>query len=131
MYELLNNKNNFKGKYLYYLHIDAYEYGILDIILKRIYVRLDRKNMYTQTRQLVYDGGNITIPLSQLDNNDKFIAITDWGHTIISTQKLELQRFLRKQINLTYKKFYIYQKEETDGWKNKIMSTIQQLKTLR
>lgn len=63
--------------------------------------------------------------------NNKNIAITDWGKTIIATQKLELQRFLRKQINLPYKKFYIYQKEETDGWKNKIMNTIQQLKTFR
>ena len=131
MYTIINNKNSLKGQYLYYLNFQTYAN---EIEIKRIYVRLDKYDPYTQTRQLVYEGGHIIIPLDQINNNDKFSIVTNWGHTILSTQKQEMQRFLRKQINGNYNPYkilHIYQKDEINTWKCKIMKTIEKLKLLK
>jgi len=147
MYTTITTNNPLKGKHLYLIRISM---DGINMAAKKIYVRseiiLNKKqhalignyslfNFGESFKRIIYEGGYIDIPLNAITNkrNNLFMVKTNYGQTIIATQKQELQRFLRKQINgryYPYKSLYIYQKGETNTWKCQIDNLMQALKKL-
>jgi len=100
MYTLINENNNLKGKFIYYARIEKYA-NSWDIVVKKYYIRLDRTIMLHapqeewEIRQLTYLGGHINLFYDKLKNNNSFkYHLTNTS--IISTEKMEIQRFIRK-----------------------------------
>ena len=149
MYTTITDNNPLKGKYLYLIKISI---DGRETTAKKIYVRSEmifNKEQHQLIgnyslfvfdsekpfKRIIYEGGHIDIPLNAIANerNNLFMVKTNYGRTVIATQKQELQRFLRKQINGKYyphKSLYIYQKGETDTWKCQIDNLMQTLKKL-
>lgn len=147
MYTTITTNNPLKGKYLYLIKISI---DGRETTAKKIYVRSEmifNKEQHalignyslfdfgTPVKRIIYKRGYIDIPLNAITNkrNNLFMVKTNYGQTVIATQKQELQRFLRKQINgryYPYKSLYIYQKGETNTWKFQIDNLMQRLKKL-
>jgi hypothetical protein len=147
MYTTITDNNPLKGKHLYLVKISI---DGRETTAKKIYVRsemiyneeqhalIGNYSLFdfgTLVKRIIYEGGYIDIPLNAITNerNNLFMVKTNYGRTVIATQKQELQRFLRKQINgkyYPYKSLYIYQKGETNTWKCQIDNLMQRLKKL-
>lgn len=91
-YELLNIRNKFKGKRLYYCSFDGDSYYSFNIpILRRVYIRMATN--VGDNLVIVGEQFRLEIPLRNLVANRKFSMVM--GNKIISTEKQEVARFIK------------------------------------
>lgn len=103
MYELLNIKNKFKGKRLYYCSFDYDSYYAFNLpLLRRVYIRMATN--VGDNLVIVGEHFRMEIPLRNLVANRKFSMII--GNKIISTEKQEIARFIKTQYFLRDWKYY-------------------------
>ena len=108
MYELLNIKNKLKGNRFYYCNFLVTNYYEVQPILRKIYIRM--ATYVGDNIILVGQDFRIELPIKQLVTNKSF-AIQPNKYTIISTQKQEIERFIK----------YYYSKDTNvrERWDNK------------
>ena len=106
--ELLNIKNKFKGNRFYYCNFLVTNYYEVQPILRKIYIRM--ATYVGDNIILVGQDFRIELPIKQLVTNKSF-AIQPNKYTIISTQKQEIERFIK----------YYYSKDTNvrERWDNK------------
>lgn len=102
MYTLINTKDTLKGKVLYHIKIKKYNTTHFFYLTKRL-ILLDKiYTFYDETldfRQLTYLGGNYKIPMVKLNEMDSFKCQIN-ENELISTEKQEIARFIRKNGNI-------------------------------
>ena len=92
MYELLNIRNKFKGNRFYYCNFLVTNYYEVQPILRKIYIRM--ATYVGDNIILVGQDFRIELPIKQLVTNKSFAIQID-KYTIISTQKQEIERFIK------------------------------------
>lgn len=90
--ELLNIKNKFKGNRFYYCNFLVTNYYEVQPILRKIYIRM--ATYVGDNIILVGQDFRIELPIKQLVTNKSF-AMQPNKYTIISTQKQEIERFIK------------------------------------
>lgn len=95
MYELLNIRNKFKGKRLYYCSFKGYPYSSTPV-LRRVFIRL--VTYVDEDMILVGENFRVQIPMKKLVTNRSFSMLLREEKTlssIISTEKQEVARFIK------------------------------------
>ena len=92
MYELLNIRNKFKGNRFYYCNFLVTNYYEVQPVLRKIYIRM--ATCVGDNIILVGQNFRIELPIKQLVTNKSFAIQID-KYTIISTQKQEIERFIK------------------------------------
>lgn len=95
MYELLNIRNKFKGKRLYYCSFRDYGYYSSNPILRKVFIRL--VTYADDNMILVGENFRIEIQMKELVTNRSFsMRVGDNRELrIISTEKQEVARFIK------------------------------------
>ena len=94
MYELLNIANKFKGKHFYYCNLRERQGCLNYQEVRKLYVRLVQ--YVDNDIELVCMDRRVRIPMNQLITNKAFSIELNNGTSIISTEKQEIERFLKR-----------------------------------
>ena len=106
MYELLNIANKFKGKHFYYCDLRERQGCLSYQEVRKLCVRVvqyvdDDMELVCVGNVLSPSPIRVKIPLDKLVNNKSFSMELNYRTCIISTEKQEIERFLKRNYNRT------------------------------